>query len=393
VGIIAVLGLGVCVAVGVIRFDDPAGVGAGWASYNGESAFRIRSIGDLDTSKQWIVDMIYPAYRNAKLWNIPHIKRMDYLRVKPGALALELGIDGNTSTKLEKLSGIYGKTAQILTEKYGIDLADPSPTASHALKSKNPPPTCRVSPKFADAVANAVIESTQESQNGTGKSGAGTVPIGASYPRGAYAAYLLSQPVPTNVDWSPVRLGGGSKKIGVHNGKSVRGTEDFIEKLKSRASEDALFFEVTVLSMPAQFAKHSTFGVGANTARRWATLPEIVHLSNFAYLELSGGFRTGMTMLDQVSDHIDPTISGGIAAEIDWVSRCLPRTQDGFNPIGAYLRAYDRVACASAANELAAAGYQIASFGTGRVFVYANPNDSRLDEHFLRVGLMPRPIT
>ena len=147
-----------------------------------------------------------------------------------------------------------------------------------------------------------------------------------------------------------------------------------------------------MLSMPAMFSKISTFGQGANSPRRWACLPEILHLLKFAHIEVGEGFATQLGHIKpEAAVHKDPTISGGLASEILWVAKCLPSFEDDYNPVGAYLRAYDRIACANAAQALNAAGYQIGSYGAGRVFLYAMRGDHRLNNHLLDCGLLPRP--
>ena len=377
--------------VGVVRFDDPGSVGAGWASYNGEDMRRIKSIGDLETSKAWLMDMTYPAYRNANIWKAPHLKRMDYLRVKPSALAVELNLEGDPQRRLSVLSDIYSKTADILIDKKGLNLFDPEPTAAHALRALKSSVNWRIPPQISDGVITAVIESTQESQNGSGRASRGTRAIGASYPRAGYARYLMSRPVPCGPDWSAVKIRGGVKRIGVSKGRVIKGTAEWIQRVEEGAKENAFFFEVSVQGMPAAYARHSMFGNGANTPRRWATFPEVAHLATYAALEIHSGYRTNISVPKEDSSMPDPTLSGGLAAEVEWVSRCLPPTKDGYNPVGAYIRAYDRVACANAAIELDGLGYRVASYGAGRVYLYASPRDDRLAQHFIDVGLMPPP--
>lgn len=375
-------------SIGVVKFDDPSGDGPGWASYDGQQARRINSIGDLETSRAWIVDMGYYAYMNAKLWQIPHIKRMDYLRVKPAALATELRLGGDPREKLETLSAVYSKSASILVDRCGLDLHGVNQSAAHALKQSS---FWSVPTEQADAVAQAVRESTQESQNGAGKTGAGTGVIGSSFPRSGYAAYLMSLPVPKGPAWNVIKLPASGVRVGINKGQVVKGGEKLLASLAEQVTKTAMFLEVSVLGMPAASAKHSTFGNGANHPRRWATLPEILFMSKYAHLELRSGFGAPLEVEQLPEYPVDPSISGGIVSEVMWVARTLPPTKDGYNPVGAYLRAYDRIACGTAAMHLSSYGYQVASYGTGRVYIYANPQDANIDKAFLEAGLLPRP--
>lgn len=377
--------------IGLVKFDDPDGVGAGWASFNGEPAMRIRSVGDLASSQAWIVDMKFHAFRDAQLWKIPHIKRLDYMRVKPPALAGELNLQCDWREMVEVLSGIYGKTAEILSSRYGLDVLESEKTAAAALQKRVGKRKWPVSAEMAEGVSTAVIESTHESQNCIGKAPVGSSSFGASFPRSAYASYLESLPLPAGPNWTMVKRD-SPVRIGYNKGKLEPGTDEWIKNIIAKTKGYAVFLETTVLGMPAMYAKTNTFGQGANTPRRWACLPEILHLAKFAHLEVGEGYATPFSINTKKEPiHSDPTISGGIASEILWVAKTLPSYQDDYNPVGAYLRAYDRIACSAAASKLNAAGYQIGSYGAGRVFFYAMKKDNRIAEHLLSCGLLPRP--
>ena len=378
-------------SIGVVRFDDETALAGGWASFNGEPAFRIRSLGDLDTSKAWILDIGYPAYMAGQLYTVAHLRRMDFLRVKPKALLAELSVSSNPDEQLRILSGIYGKTVDILAAKHGFDPSTAEITAAHALREAWPSQRPSINPSLDDELAEAMLESTQESQKASGRSPAGSVSHVGCFPRSAFAAYLLSQPLPTQGSWSQVKIHGGSKTIGVHKGQAIRGSEEWLTKTSALAETSAIYLRVSVLSMPATYARYCAFGAGANHQRRWATLPEILHLAKFCKLEIGSGFRVDAASADYEPSDIDPTISGGIAAEIEWVARSLPSTRGQGSAVGAYLRAYDRIACAKAAANVINAGYTVGSYGTGRVYVYAGKHDRTVADAMLGSGLLPSP--
>lgn len=383
--------MGVSLSIGVVRFDDESALAGGWASFGGQPAFRIRSLGDLDTSKAWIIDIGFPAFMSGQLFNVAHLRRMDYLRVKPKALLSELGVTAGPDEQLSLLSGIYSKSVDILSAKFGFDPASPERTAAHALRSHWPVRRPRISPALDDELASALLESTQESQKASGKSPVGSVSHVGCFPRSSYGAYLCARPLPTQGAWSQVRIYGGSKIIGIQKGKPIAGSDEWLNKMEGLAAESAIFLQVAVLNMPASYARYCGFGSGSNHQRRWATLPEILHLAKFSKLEVGSGYRVDAELGQVDVDSIDPTVSGGIAAEVEWVARALPPGRDEGSAIGAYLRAYDRIACAHAAGDLVDAGYAIGSYGTGRVYVYAPKNDLGVGKAMLESGLLPTP--
>lgn len=378
-------------AVGVLRFDDSRLCGAGWASFDGCPVERFNSIGDLDSSYVWVADLGFPEFNRAHLYKSSHIRRLDFFRLKPAALCGEVGVDATKKESLQYASRIYGRIARIVSSRWRVDAVDAPYSMPLALTAVDAPESVSPGLKIREEVEKAIGQSTQEYQLCRGPHPRGARFVHMYFPRIAYARHLLSRTLPDAKDgWAETSLSGGSKVIGVSKGKVIAGTLEWLEKIKGLSQDRAFFLKLRVLeTAPNQSALHE-FGRGANTkSRMWASLPEIISLARYCKLEVFGGFHCAASAREPGEVITGRTYSEGIAAEIFWVSRAMGASTNKFNPVGSYLRAYDRVLCGRAAELLAADGYSVASYGSGRVCVATPAVTSSLRKSALRAGLIP----
>ena len=378
-------------AVGVVRFDDDKLCTSGWASFGGEPPIRIKSPSDLATADAWIADLSYIAYRDADLFTHPYIKRPDFLRVAPRALANELGLAKGSIDGLPTLSLIYTRAARVLEEHSDISVAQAKGTIVHELKSHWPEGRYSIEDRYADELRQAILGSTQEVQGGAGRAARGNVFRTMAFPRTAYAKHLVSLPLPVSGSWRIMKVQGGPKRVGVTKGRRVRGGDAWLEKLATHSETSAIFLKVNVTEMMTSRARYGSFSKGARSLRRWATAPEILSMADFASIEVDSGFACdfGEGTLPLIPQ--DPTFSTGLAAEILWISAATPLAAEEGSARGAYLRMYDRMECMGAARHLAENGYPIGSSGTGRVIAYTSPQDPSLNSLAMQAGLLPTP--
>jgi hypothetical protein len=83
--------------------------------------------------------------------------------------------------------------------------------------------------------------------------------------------------------------------------------------------------------------------------------------------------------------------SRGLTLENIWTAYTLPLNRGKFfTPVGAYMRAYDRILCSKAAYEFSRNNLSVGSFGTGRVIVYCKKSEESLAaEIAMENGLIP----
>lgn len=378
-------------AIGVFRFDNPAAGDTGWASVAGAPVFRFNTTGDLDSGHVWISDIGYLDFQRRKMWNSAHVRRSDFMRVKPASLAGELALDYGTSESLEALSAIYDRVAQLVENRLGESMPAITYTVPHALKHIDFPPPGKIDVAHTDALDTAISQSTQEVQRCGGRMPVGAKIIQPCFPRVAYARYLLSRPLPdTGQGWAEAKIDGKGVKLGLSRGKVMKGTPEWLAAKTPLLETHAMFLKVRVLETSPAFASHGEFGSGFNAGNRmWATLPEIFHLANYCLLEVRSGYFCPARRFDVPDAVRGNTVSEGLLAENLWVAQTLNTHRDKGLARGAYIRAYDRVACANAVLKLTALGYRALSYGSGRIVLATSGPADRISQHLLEAGLIP----
>lgn len=379
--------------VGYVEFDDDESCRSGWASVDGGEPFRIEGIGDLETGSRWVLNVKHFTIRKKGLFRIKHVLREDFFRLKPTILKRELGLSkALPAVTVQIISSVYSRVMRLLSERFEDDFFSADYSIPAYLASKLlPPKQFAIPPALGSDLAVAVKESTQENQAPQQMS----VPRGASltsyyFPRSGYSAYLFSNPLPTAENWGRVEVKGGIKKIGFYRGKSIKGTEAWLSKMKGlHESGVAMFLSVNVTSIDAGIAQYAQFGVGANYQRRYASLPEIIYLAEFCQLEVGSGFKCDSKVYSPRCKEVETgSISAGIASEVEWIALSTPVAKK-YTPMGAYIRAYDRIACLHAAHEFVSAGLNFGSCGAGKVQLYlSGGQEKEAGELAAKLGMM-----
>lgn len=107
---------------------------------------------------------------------------------------------------------------------------------------------------------------------------------------------------------------------------------------------------------------------------------------------------TKLANLDFLSDlELDSkeySYSRGIFLENLWVALANPINPSGMHTaVGAYMRAYDRVACQRAAETFAEHEFRIGSFGSGRVMIYLGKQEDAMAKELSFVTGMNPPMS
>lgn len=384
--------------VGVCIFDDPTQVGYGWASIAGESAKRINGYGELRTDVLWVLNLSWKSMNILGLNRANHLYDEQFFRISLRQIGSELGISDDPEVFARNVSEILNRVASLGLDTLGISIDNPGYRYTTLIADRHLPDFCRKKPVGASAAAimDATRQSTQENQAHLGrKAPHGSTVQAFSFPRGSYGRWMLSQPIPSCEHWKEFSLGGAETIIGMDEGHEIRGTKAVIERLLKQGEQNALFLNVNVHSVDRFFRPFSTFGAGSNYPRSWATLPEVLSLSRYAKISVTGGFMTPLRsnpIAEKVQLDINETsYSRSLLLENLWVALANQvSTTKRHTPMGAYMRAYDRSVCQKAAEIFESYSYPVGSFGVGRVMVYLRAGEiAHASELALSNGIIP----
>ncbi|WP_425263652.1 hypothetical protein [Vibrio owensii] len=388
--------------IGVCLFDEPSLASSGWASIGGKQAFRISSTSELRSDVLWVSNVSYKYYRKLNLIQTPNIVDEQFFRTKLSTLIQEISANDDPSVLASKSAEVLQRTADLGLDLLSVDALNSSYRYFTGLQDAMLTPEMREQPFGINSldITDAIKQSTQENQAMSSQQtprGSRAVPF--VFPRGSYAKWLLSQKYPANNNWRPINARDGESVFGFEGGTKIRGTAGVIDKLYNLAENKAAMFRVAVLSTDPQYSGFAKFSAGKNgMIRRWATLPEIIEMSHYSKLAISGGYYTELSDL-KLPDSIDLesdefSFSRGLFYENLWVAlSSAPYSKHGSNvsSIGAYMRAYDRIACGRAAASFTRYGFTVGSYGVGRLLVFMRTGEERTAREIsLNLGLMPQ---
>lgn len=389
--------------IGVCLFDDLTQAKGGWASIAGSSASRISAITELRTDVIWVTNLDYFSHRKLNLNRTPNIFDHQYFRSSLKLIASECGLLSSPEALVEFASSVFNRVTEIGNKEMGISLDEPSYRYFTSVANAVTPAFMRKRPDCENVIdlMNGIKQATQENQAMAGvKAQKGSLIKDFSFPRGAYARWLLTLPYPGSQGWEEIKKSnsGSDTIFGIEDGVQIRGTSAVLEKLKEWGQHNAVFLRVTVLGMESFYKQFASFGVGAKYPRRWAALPEILNMARYCKLSISGGYMTKLANLDFLSDlELDSkeySYSRGIFLENLWVALANPINPSGMHTaVGAYMRAYDRVACQRAAETFAEHEFRIGSFGSGRVMIYLGKQEDAMAKELSFVTGMNPPMS
>jgi hypothetical protein len=383
--------------IGVVCFEDTEVVGKAWASVSGEESKRINGIGELSSSVYWVTNLPYNLFRRFNLNKKPNVFDHQFFRTSVKLIAGEVGLEDD----LKKLSEFSAKTFQRVYDycesMYDVDLKYSPYRLNTLLSDYVIAKSVRQIPmgSTASTLTEAFMESTQQNQAMIGEVPKGSKARTFSFPKGAYARELLSLDYPVSTQWNMLNEVDIKTVIGTREGNTITGTSSAIKKINKICSQKAGLFKINVLYTEKFFRSFSTFGQGSNYNRSWVTLPELLDIIQFSVIEILEGYTSEIGKLP-LHKSIDLSIdefsySRGLMLENVWTAYTLPLNRGKFfTPVGAYMRAYDRILCNKVAYEFARNNFSVGSFGTGRVVVYCKKSEERLaTEIAIENGMLP----
>lgn len=374
--------------IGVCLFDEPTSGQAGWISIAGSRAARISSPAELRSDVFWVTNVDYSSFLKLNLNHSTNIGYNSYFRTPIASLTKELTASEDPEYQCKLLSKVLNRVSELGSYYFGAEI-DGSYRYSNILQGCLVKNQLRQQPKGDHEleIVEAIKQSTQNNQAMTSKQFAkGSKLESFVFPRASYAKWLLSQDYPLNGGkWEKLGIG-DNKVFGYEDGVEIKNTKHFIEKLKDYDRTHAVFFKISVLSISPNYATFAKFGSGERKyIRHWATLPELMDILRYSKVEVVSAFKTPKVKINVNEELFEETgceysISKGLLLENVWTALATPihsKQNENVSALGAYMRAYDRIACGRAAAAFSRYGYTVGSYGTGRVQVSLRVNEAQ----------------
>ena len=352
--------------------------GSGWASIDGKSAFRIKSIADLSKKIRWLTNLSQEVFWKTGVVKHNHLKASNYLRSDVSQIAKELGLIvplTPIANICEVISELFSKVMKMSEEFYNIKDFN-AKTLSQELKANLIVPDKNISVPVDEALSRAyqdlvicdhVLPKNEQ------------LFISLKRPRYFHAKSILETTVPIiDEDWSFI----SAEELPIHIDKKLdylmNLNKPFVAKIKINSFEntDNLYVDLTKLLNLGE-----ALGDGGRTKERnWVCQPELLYLSKFSNLDIEAVFvakgyqeienNINLPYLGELSDF---SLSLGILSECLWnglASRSTnPQTRGNtlVSPRACWLKACDRFMTFTSAMMLSSAGFIVTSYGYGAV--------------------------
>ncbi|MFL9611094.1 hypothetical protein ACKF11_13485 [Methylobacillus sp. Pita2] len=351
---------------GTVLFDEMRPEG-GWASIDGEEAFRIKGICDLRSDVLWWTSLDVQNFYRAGMSRMAHMRNSDYLRTSMSMLMDELGITSRfipVNDAVVVLSEIFSRVMNLSEMHYGL-LESRCQKLSDDLRVLLLPQDNPLSNEMDLACSQSYQAFVKCTKNPSRVRSRGLL-----FKRNRYhhAMDVLSTPIP-GLQFSYIER----KSLPPKNERMK-----WVLDLKQ-----PVLVEGAIASVAQEYANVISFGSGANHRRRWISHPELLALSKFASIDIDSVFLFNeyKPLVTKIpAPEVEPgfgqlSISIGLLAENFWVGLATPQAFkfDMSNKLHAprvsWLRASDRCFTMLRAMEVHKQGIQINSYGVGSVTI------------------------
>jgi hypothetical protein len=311
-------------------------------------------------------------------------------------LVREFGLEGDLAEAAIYIYQVLKHALDVIQDRHTINIEDCGIGIRQELTAQLVPDFINESLLFDPVLHEGVRQAIQYNQ---GRANSANIPRGSktfsfTAPRSALASYLSSLPLPTSKEWSTVSFNNGVLRIGKANGRSAQDpdSDSSFNKMLAIATSKQFVLDIDVREIDRRYSGHKSFSVGDRTSRHWACLEEVAEMSNYAIIDIRGGFACERATEAQPSPDMPDefSIGRGIANEIYSLAIASNKSANAPSPWAAYLRAIERIILGRAADAFAAKGFCVGSFGTGRVNVFLRSSEYKAAcEISLSLGLMP----
>lgn len=368
--------------VGICWFDDPSDAGDAWISINGSASEKISGIEKLSSNILWVTNLHWGAYKKLEMLKSTHIFHTQFFRTSLQLLLEDVGNPDNIPSFIENASIILTRVVLMGEELLNLKLNTNPYRYTTLISDKYLPRKCRLKP-MGDSqpkLMDVFKQATQENQAKFGESPKGSTCKKFYYPRVEYANWILSQDYPVSNSWEKIDKKYTNKMFGVEDNALIGATKTNREKLLRLGQKKAAILKISVLSQEAGHTRFSGFSQGVNRYNRgWATLPEVLEISRYSKVLVEDGYTSELGKIS-IPSELDIgasqfSISKGIFLENYWIGLASALDSGRYcTALGAYIRAYDRIACGRAAEQFHQNSFVVGSYSIGRLAVYLRPS-------------------
>lgn len=358
------------VCFGVVLFDNPRDMSAGWACQAGGEPFRISSAAELSNQTGWVTNLDWAEYTD-RAKRQSHLRRADFLRSSLAAIGSDLGVritGSYAAIAAPLLANVINQAVRLSCRAYGWSspindvrecvLVDDIRRTLPGLPKVNPVTRTQMSSAFQSYSAPDWPPEYDDN----------TLTFTVRYNRLEYAQKIMTTQVPDDA-WTYI--------------PPAQAASLSIEDLLNPAAPTLVEAAVELGGIDPDMATLVSFG--AQTAKRtgirkWISQPELAWLSRHARVTVTSALRCRSSMSLPQSVALpselteDPlmrlSISAGLVAECHWnalaaktYSRVL--RSDEVGAWGVWLRAADRALSFELALKAKAAGFKVTGYGNG----------------------------
>lgn len=355
--------------------------GKGWASLNGEKAFRINGPDDLDTDVKWITNLDRATFWKTGCVRIKKLRESSFFKTDLGHMMRETGLiprEVSSASACEGLAEIFSRTMRIAQEHYDLDgLREAEFTED--IRPLLAPQDASVSHEMDEALSRAYIDFVP--CPGTREEGEKIMTF--RRPRLLHAREVLGSAVPA----------GGWEFLGPEAMPEENRLEWLQEKRRPGLVKIALrgFQPGCPDWIPPLLQLGEAIGAGGKRKERnWMTLQEAKYFSKYAKVAIHAAFlaegwetmKMGKS-LPNLGDLSDFSFSLGLLGEAHWQALAmrsrdpLTRSKSMVSPRACWLKAADRFFCFAGAIPLSAAGFGVINYGSGMVSIRYRPGQAR----------------
>lgn len=360
--------------------------GSGWASIEGNKAYRIKGPEELSKDFIWLSNLKNDAWYQSNIFRQNHIKKSEYLKTDVGDIMKELQMipqNLTIATITEQFSHMFNKIMRLAIELYKLNNFEKDDLITQ-LKDlfigKDESLTIPVDEAFSRSYQDMVIcEQINISLTGYKK-------IQLRRPRVIHAREILETEIPEKDSKWDLLLNEELPEKDNRLEYLLSLNRPFICKVKINDFKEQNMGNNRDMHL-IDFNKLLNMGEaigpkGVRKKRDWMTTTEIMYYSKFANLEIEAALiassyskTINKDKIPSFGDLLDMSYSYGILCECVWHSFAdrsidyINKSKTLVSPRATWYKAADRFYCLTAAILLASKGIQVLSYSSGIVNV------------------------
>ena len=367
--------------------------GKGWASIGGEKAQRINSIDDLSSEIKWVTNLDRNTFWKSGCVRYSKLRESTYLKTDIGQIMREMGIvpkNVTTAGACEQVSEVLARTLAWGQSHYDVDQLSEQEWADEIrprLYLADVSTDMEVDMALQRSYVDYIICSSPKLDGGR--------MVTLRRPRLSHARTILNAAIPYG-GWEFIAPTDMPEDQDRFNWLWAMQRPVLVKVAVKGYVDRCPGYVVPLLQLGDALGEG-----GRKKERNWMTLQEVMYFSKYAKVEIQAAFVAegwtsfgGNKRLLEVGELSDFSMSLGLLAEAHWMALAgrsrnpITRSKTMVSPRAAWFRTTDRFFCFSSALPLAAAGFNVISYGGGCVSVAARPeNMAELAEVAAACGL------